>query len=117
MDVLKRTAAVACAPVAGVWSVTCIIVGGVCLFVSTTGATVYAAGNYIATGKCYNPNSMVIKILNTTEAIANAPLVLLYGPKPEGIVPVAPQLHTIDEINAKVPVVLQHKKYKVPGEQ
>lgn len=89
MDVLKRTAAVACAPVAGVWSVTCIIVGGACLFVSTTGATVYAAGKYIATGKCYNPNSMVIKILNTTEAIANAPLVLLYGPKPEGLVPVA----------------------------
>jgi hypothetical protein len=100
MDVVKRAAAVTCAPLAAAWFVTSITLGVGCLMISAAGATVYAAGKYIATGKCYNPDPMFLAILNTNQAITNAPLLFLYGQKKTNEpVPVVPQ--TLDHIKAE----------------
>ena len=99
MDVLKRAAAVTLFPVAGAWFVTSIMVGVGCLVVSAAGATVYAAGKYVVTGKCYNPDPMFLAILDTNRAITNAPLVFLYGQKKTNEpVPIVP--HTFDDMKA-----------------
>jgi hypothetical protein len=109
MDVLKRTAAVACAPVAAAWFVTSIMVGVGCLVVSAAGATVYAAGKYVVTGKCYNPDPMFETILDMNRVITNAPLVFLYGQKkPEEPVPVVP--HTFDDMKAAQAAAIQAKQ-------
>ena len=98
MDVIKRAAAVACAPVAAAWFVTSIVVGVGCLIVSAAGATVYTAGKFVVTGKCYNPDPMFLAILDTNRAITNAPLIFLYGQKPEEPMPVVPQPTSVGDL-------------------